>query len=407
MHRFFTLLLATTLVSPALSADMREISGAAAYRERIALPPEAELMVEVTGFQKTELATLQQSTDGKQVPLPFKVSIPSDLKAELHAAILVDGSIRWVSEPVAIDAGTEAVNLGPVQLSGYVPSGFQTTYICGDQRFSVGFDEEGAVVEGADWIFNLPQAISADGAKFASADGKNVFWSKGSQAMLTIDGRTLPECEALPHEARKSWQAQGNEPGWQARISEDRLMLNLNYGSDRLDLTSPEVRVANGSYHYDIPDLGLSLSVQDKLCEDDMTGRPFPQTVSLKLADGSAYRGCGGETMSLLTGNAWMVETISGDTVGSDDVPTLEISSEGRISGFAGCNRYMGAFAIDGEGNLEVGPLAATNMACMGDMMQLEDKFLPVLDSVDSLRFSEDGALILLSGGEPVIKATR
>jgi len=72
--------------------------------------------------------------------------------------------------------------------------------ICGDDRFTIGFRDNLAVVETDDTIFELPQAISADGARFASEDGRNAFWGKGDQAMLTLDGVTYPECEMVEDE---------------------------------------------------------------------------------------------------------------------------------------------------------------------------------------------------------------
>jgi membrane-bound inhibitor of C-type lysozyme len=36
----------------------------------------------------------------------------------------------------------------------------------------------------------LPQALSASGARYASADGRTVFWNKGRSAFLEEGGRT-------------------------------------------------------------------------------------------------------------------------------------------------------------------------------------------------------------------------
>ena len=68
-----------------------------------------------------------------------------------------------------------------------------------------------------------------------------------------------------------------------------------------------------------------------------------------------------------------------------------------RLSGFSGCNRYMGSFELAGTAIngalLSFGPLAGTRMACVNDS-GLEQSYLRVLASITAYR-RVDGGLSL------------
>ncbi|TNB49628.1 META domain-containing protein [Martelella lutilitoris] len=405
MSKTLIVLMAALASSSALAQESRTVSGQASYRERMALPDNAELAVTVTGFQGIELGGVSEPTGGRQVPLAFELAVPAGVKGALTAAIMIDGTIAFVGDPVEIAAGADDVDIGTVWLSGFTPSGFQTTWACGDDRFRIGFREETAVIETDAMIYELPQAISADGARFASEDGENEFWSKGDRASLTLSGETFPECVALDDENDR-WTAQGNEPGWRAVINGGRFLLDLNYGDDRLDLRLPEAEISEGAYRYAFNAFGLSFAVSDRLCRDDMSGRLFPQTAELTTATG-VLKGCGGDTMTLLAGPEWTVFEIGAQSVGDRGEVTISVGDDGRISGSAGCNRYMGLVKLGGEGGLEIGPLAATNMACDEPLMALERDFFQAIDSVDGFDIADNGDLVLTAEGETVIQASR
>lgn len=64
----------------------------------------------------------------------------------------------------------------------------------------------------------------------------------------------------------------------------------------------------------------------------------------------------------------------------------LVLHSEGqRVSGATGCNRLMGSFER-GEESLKLGEMGTTMMACSGDSMTLERRFLEALGDVASYR---------------------
>ncbi|WP_180898007.1 META domain-containing protein [Martelella soudanensis] len=408
MSRSVLTLLASLLAATTAHAqDMRSISGEALIRERMALPDDAELVVEARGFRNALLATESAEANGQQVPWPFTLAIPAGVEANLSAAIRIDGANRWVSAPAAIAAGSDDIDLGEIMLTADTPAAFKSVYRCGDTRLEAGFQGEEAVIETDDRIYRLAPAISADGAKYQSDDGDNMFWSKGDNALVTLDGKALPECIGVPAGADKQWTAQGNEPGWRAVIAGDRITLDMNYGEDRLDLRLPEPEVVDGAYRYGFDQYALAFSVRAGMCQDDMSGRLFPQSVELKTATGT-LTGCGGDTFDLLTGPEWSVDAIDGSALDdAADRPSFAISDEGQIFGATGCNRFTGAFSVNGEGGIAIGPLATTRMACGDAAMKQERSFLEALGASEGFGFGPDGALVLTSGTETLVEASR
>jgi membrane-bound inhibitor of C-type lysozyme len=84
---------------------------------------------------------------------------------------------------------------------------------CGDFRFSVEFIRTGGtkVIEPApgdtlripddsvvvtlpETVLRLPQALSADGVRFASEDETLVFWTRGDRARLQLPDTTFDDC---------------------------------------------------------------------------------------------------------------------------------------------------------------------------------------------------------------------
>jgi heat shock protein HslJ len=64
---------------------------------------------------------------------------------------------------------------------------------------------------------------------------------------------------------------------------------------------------------------------------------------------------------------------------------TLTLSTktgQRHASGFSGCNRYMGSYALK-DGKLSFGPLAGTRMACMTPGGKIEGAFLDALTRID------------------------
>ncbi len=104
---------------------------------------------------------------------------------------------------------------------------------------------------------------------------------------------------------------------------------------------------------------------------------------------------------------SWQLDS---GTVRDEPVPlvtghriTLTIEGDSATGG-AACNRYGGTIRIDGD-SLSLGGITATEMGCQPAVMSSEEAYLAALRLVDTLR--RDGAVLVLSGGETVLRFSR
>lgn len=102
--------------------------------------------------------------------------------------------------------------------------------------------------------------------------------------------------------------------------------------------------------------------------------------------------------------NAWRLTGIAGFSLPAGArLPTLEFDPEtARVSGFAGVNRYNGAYEL-GADSLGFGALASTRMAGPPELMALEQVFLEALGRVDGWRLRGDS--LELQAGEATLLA--
>ncbi|WP_417769932.1 META domain-containing protein [Stappia sp.] len=188
-----------------------KITGTAAYRERIAVSSDAELVVELRESPSLGddpdagrlVASRSRRLEGRQVPAPFFLKIDSALLVPgtpyaLRVALSDRGQPGWLSEPVSImprsgaehDAG--AITLTRVES---LPLAFTSTLMCGDTIARFGMRDERPVLQVGDEEFALREVKSASGAKYeAEGDPDTSFWSKGETALVTLHGTQLPEC---------------------------------------------------------------------------------------------------------------------------------------------------------------------------------------------------------------------
>ena len=59
----------------------------------------------------------------------------------------------------------------------------------------------------------------------------------------------------------------------------------------------------------------------------------------------------------------------------------VQFRADGIVGGSSGCNRFTGAYNQQG-GELKLGPLASTRMACPPEVMEREQQFLAMLGNV-------------------------
>jgi heat shock protein HslJ len=378
--------------------EARTLSGSLTYRERIALPPDAEWRIEIVA-PGGEVTQHTAPTQGAQVPFDFALEAP-DTPLVLRAAFLAEGRPVWRSEAVPVAAGAEDIALGPVQMRPHVAQPFRSWLLCGDRIFGLGFDGEDAVLSLGDSARRLPPAVSASGARFADG-GPTEVWTKGDTASIRWQGQDMPACQGLPLPPGAEVMARGNEPGWVLRMDDDGAALSTETGDTLAESTLPEPAPRPGSLRWTLPGLDVTLSAGP--CLDSMSGMPYPLAASVTTERG-LLEGCAGDPLHLLQGG-WRVTALEGVELSGAEPPDFTIDGS-RIAGRSGCNRFNATLTLDGE-SLRIGPAAATRMACPPDRMDLERAFLEALGDVDHFAIDSEGRLLLTGADREMIRAER
>lgn len=180
----------------ARATEERVVSGALAYRERIALPPDSGYAVAVRDGAGDLVAETGGATDGGQVPLSFSLAVPPDVaEATLDAVIRFGATPRWVLEDVPIPPGEGDVDLGTLVLRPHQPMGFSSTFRCGEKTVRIGFSGENAVLEVDGVRTVLSPVETAEGALWRSAeDPGTAVRHRGARTEVRLAGRRLPPC---------------------------------------------------------------------------------------------------------------------------------------------------------------------------------------------------------------------
>lgn len=389
----------------AVAEDHRTLTGEVTYLDRMALPPEATLIVEVTGPGGDLLSEAHLPTEGRQVPIPFSLGLPEGETGTFRAGLALAGRVVWLGDPVALPAGT--VDLGQIVLPRIGPVALPIAFRCGAHMIRLGFAGEDAVMDTGLGRAVLRPAPAASGARYETAESGTWLWTQGDAALVSIAGTALPECRAALPPPETPYDAGGNEPFWSLRIDAGRLLLS-RLGMEDLTLPVTEVTLTGeGDILVTAADPGQALRAvvrrRSALCRDTMSGLPHPETVEVSMGD-ETLAGCGGDPWALLTGRTWVVEDIGGAGVIDGARTTLGFDASGRAYGSASCNRFSGAVEMTGEGP-RFGPMATTMMACPDAVMAQERRMLDALAEVFTFDIDDSGALRLIGPPGPVITA--
>ena len=83
----------------------------------------------------------------------------------------------------------------------------------------------------------------------------------------------------------------------------------------------------------------------------------------------------------------------------ADTQLSLSFAADGRVSGSAGCNNFMGTYTVSGS-SLKLGPAATTRKLCaQPDVMEQEQQFLKALESVAAIRQEGERAELRTADG--------
>lgn len=274
---------------------------------------------------------------------------------------------------------------------------------CGQQWIGVEFLDNEVVVHLGDTTLALHAAMSASGARFESAvDDDSMFWSKGNTAQLRWRGQHYPQCVVVGTLA-EPFQARGNEPFWLFSLQHGQLNLVQPGEPEQIIAARQHSLDTAGQVLIESDDSLLSARVTPGVCNDSMTGMPYPYHVRLDWA-GRKLTGCGGQPEQLLQGAHWRVIEILGQPPQPASSVNLAFSIDEQISGDAGCNRFSAQYSLTGEG-LAIGALMTSRRACAAALMQQEQQFLNALSQVTGFDVTLDGQLWLLAAEQPVVVA--
>jgi heat shock protein HslJ len=100
-------------------------------------------------------------------------------------------------------------------------------------------------------------------------------------------------------------------------------------------------------------------------------------------------------SLAALADGEWTLVNLDRQPLPQGARPPTAIFEGTRVSGFGGCNRYVGQVVEKSPGAIVVGPLAGTKMACPSPAMEVEDRFLAAMSQVT--RYSFVGGRLVLS----------
>jgi putative lipoprotein len=330
------LLLLTVLLfvgtRPVFSGEMNpaQIIGAVTYSERIALRPGVIVRVILEDDSRADVradllaeVTISPETN---VPIPFVLEYDGNaidernryaVRAQIRSA---EGKLLWTStEHIGVlthgnpakdvqimvyrigDRGQKKSPTESPDGTAKVPSLRTKVFTCEGLELVTRTGPGEIALYLPERYVVLSQVRAASGTKY-EGDGI-LFWSKGDEAMLEVDGVRYTDCRRNP--AREPWaeaarrgisfRATGNEPGWYLEIVDGRGMLMVtDYGKQRVRIPVPPPIVTDQHRHYHAVTEAhdLRVDIEEQECYDSMSAERFVATVVVWL-DGIEYRGCG------------------------------------------------------------------------------------------------------------------
>ncbi|HWT70646.1 MAG TPA: YbaY family lipoprotein [Oxalicibacterium sp.] len=190
-----------------------QLQGSVTYRERMALPADARVIVRLEDVSRKDASgafvaqqTLRPRTE---VPIAFNLrylpaAIDTRRRYALHAAIVdAQDELLWISsEPTLVQFNETA----PIVLtleralnpSAPPPPAADTVvgFRCDDFAFIAKFFTGKVEIALAGRTLSLPQVLSGSGARYS--DGKTTFWNKGDTALFQMNGVDYKGCRVDP-----------------------------------------------------------------------------------------------------------------------------------------------------------------------------------------------------------------
>ena len=262
------------------------LTGSVSYRQRIALSPDAVVVVELSDTASPPgqgvLAERRIPLQGRQLPVAFSLEveqhkIEANHRYTIRGGVLEDARATWVSTPVPVNVHAgETIDVGVLNMAQVSASAFGKPEAYRARGNEPGWDvtiSADALVLGTEAprsrvTYGPPLTANiAGGTRYSTGDGTVSVTAWNRPCKDTMSGMPYPQT----------------------------------------------VEVARG-------------------------------------ADQSVLHGCGGDPASLLQGPEWTVERINDAALPADAKGTLQFGVDGRLTGKAFCNSYTGTYKLTGEG---------------------------------------------------------
>lgn len=216
-------------------------------------------------------------------------------------------------------------------------------------------------------------------------------------AMLSGCVGTLPPETPETH----SYRASGNEPFWSVTIDNGRAVLERPDHAARSFLVgAPQSTGVGRRYAGE----GIVIELEPRRCVDSMSGVARAEKVKVQMGN-EQLTGCGGEKLApeTLNDTQWLVISLDGAAVNLDPPPSLEINSEGQVSGSDGCNRFNGGLAFGTGGKATASSNgASTLMACAPDQEKVARSYNALRAAVTGWRFEGDQLVLSTATGNTI-----
>jgi heat shock protein HslJ len=207
--------------------------------------------------------------------------------------------------------------------------------------------------------------------------------TKGGVHMKTIIVALLTLAACVLPAGAQTLICFGNEPSWNITFSAPGVaQVTLPNGRTR-DFRPRETRnesLRESVWRGRTSGGDLVLFTREAACSDGMSDVVHAMFARVSMPDGSFLVGCcrfpgGTDASATLEGRPWRLvnfkNSVTVDTHGLG--LTLQFAA-GQVSGFSGCNRFTGSYAVNGN-RLTIKPGATTMMACPEPASTVESKY--------------------------------
>lgn len=228
------------------------------------------------------------------------------MSLRLCTAVLALLVLGGCPSPTSQKPGTTQNGDGPAPVPAPSPAGDAGTssqWQCDEVHVAARFDGDRVNLVFSGRHLQLPQAISASGARYADDEG-NEFWNKGDTSTFTLAGGSRRDCTRSQRQSPWAeaaargvgFRAVGNEPGWFVEVDNGDmppLRATLDYGERRIEVASTVSLSSSHGFGGKLADgTDVVLRIKREPCNDGMSSEAFEASAVLTVGD-KQYLGCG------------------------------------------------------------------------------------------------------------------